>query len=236
MKPVQNPIICALDTQDLNQAKQLCKTIAPYVGMVKLGLEFFTKHGPEGIKQIESLGVPIFLDLKFHDIPNTVAKAVSSATHLNVSILTIHTSGGSAMMRAAKEASLEVCNTLKKTPPLIVGVTILTSLDHDDLNAIGYKHHISDQVSKLAKLAHQAGLDGVVCSPHEIEQVKQTCGTDFKTVVPGIRPQGSDNQDQKRILTPKEALQKGADFLVIGRPITQSNDPAQSVQSIVASL
>lgn len=231
-----NPIICAIDTQELDEAKTLCSSIRPHVGMVKLGLEFFTKYGPEGIRHIEAFNIPIFLDLKFHDIPNTVAKAVCSAMQLNVTLITVHTSGGETMMRAAKDAALEESSRLNKAAPLVIGVTVLTSLDNHDLAAIGYQHDTEKQVEQLASLAKKSTLDGIVCSPHEIALVKKSCGANFKTVVPGIRPLHSRTQDQKRTLTPKEALQNGADYLVIGRPITQSSTPQIAAKEIYESL
>lgn len=231
-----NPLICALDTQDITLAKSLCQTIRPFVGMVKLGLEFFTTHGSDGVKQIAEAGIPIFLDLKFHDIPNTVAKAVTAATQLPVEMITIHTSGGFAMMQAAQQAAQNEAAKLNKQTPLIVGVTILTSLDQDDLQSVGYAYPLTTQVQKMAELAKQAGLDGIVCSPHEIKLVKQVCGKMFKTIVPGIRLEDANTQDQKRTLTPNEALTEGADYLVIGRPITQSKNPADTAKKIYEEL
>lgn len=233
---MKNPIICAIDTKDLEQAKNLCKAIAPNVGMVKLGLEFFTIHGASGVKEIAALGLPIFLDLKFHDIPNTVAEAVKSAVRLGVEIITIHTLGGLQMMQAAANAAKEESDKLGVKKPIIVGVTVLTSMDDEDLKTIGLDRSAAQQVQLLAKLAKKSGLDGIVCSPHEIELVKSLCGKDFKTVVPGIRPENSDKGDQKRVMTPKQALTFGADYLVIGRPITKSENPTLASQQIANSL
>lgn len=227
-----NPIICALDTKDVKEASKLCENIKPYVGFIKLGLEFFTKNGPQGFEQVAKSGVPIFLDLKFHDIPNTVAEAISSALTLDVSIITIHTLGGGEMMKAAAQAAKETADKLKKKPPLIVGVTILTSMDDNDLSGIGIDRKVAKQVEVLAQLAKKSGLDGVVCSPHEIELVKSVCGSDFKTIVPGVRPKSAEAGDQKRIMTPSEALSKGADYLVIGRPITKAQNPALAAKEI----
>jgi orotidine-5'-phosphate decarboxylase len=231
-----NLIICALDTKDITEAKNLCTNLKPHIGMVKLGLEFFTKNGPQGISEVAKAGLPIFLDLKFHDIPNTVAEAVRSAVILDVSIITIHTLGGKNMMQGAACAAKDEAERLGKKKPIIVGVTVLTSMDDNDLYDIGLNNNAAGQVELLAKLAKQSGLDGIVCSPHEIELVKKICGSDFKTVVPGIRPAGGDKGDQKRVMTPKEAVDKGADFIVIGRPITQSDNPAKAAEAIYKSL
>jgi orotidine-5'-phosphate decarboxylase len=228
-------IICALDTKDVNEAVALTNQLKGKVGAVKLGLEYFTANGPEGIRQVTKTGVPVFLDLKFHDIPNTVAGAVSAAVALDVFMLTIHTTGGKAMMEAAVQAAKTTAKSLGKKPPLIMGVTILTSMDQSDLDRIGVFSPISTQVLKLAMLAEEAGLDGVVCSPLEIEMLKDELGK-FKLVVPGIRPKGSNKGDQKRVMTPGEAASLGADYLVIGRPITESQEPAKAALAIAEEL
>lgn len=233
---ISNPIICAIDTKDVGEAKALCESLKPYVGMVKLGLEFFTMNGPQGIKEISQLEIPIFLDMKFHDIPNTVAEAVTSAVRLGVSIITIHTLGGEDMMRAAAEAAANEAARLQISKPLIAGVTILTSMDKDDITDIGLDRPVISQVEILAKLAKKSGLDGVVCSSHEIAKVKEVCGQDFKTIVPGIRPATAQTGDQKRVMTPAEAISNGADYLVIGRPITKADSPEQAAKSIHSQL
>jgi orotidine-5'-phosphate decarboxylase len=233
---MQNPIICALDTKSIKDAKELCIKLHPHIGMVKLGLEFFTTNGASGMREIAALDVPIFLDLKFHDIPNTVAEAVRSAVDLGVSIITIHTLGGKNMMQAAACAASDEAKKSGKNRPLIVGVTVLTSMDDTDLVDIGIKQSAAHQVELLAALAKESGLDGVVCSPHEIELVKKICGANFKTIVPGIRPATADKGDQKRVMTPKEAMDKGADFIVIGRPITQSPNPTEAAAGIWRGL
>ena len=235
LKPSER-ILCALDTIDTEQACALANAIGPHVGGVKLGLEFFGANGPQGFKSVLKAHQDIFLDLKLHDIPNTVAKAIHSLMPLRPKILTIHTAGGSAMMAAAANAAMEAAETIGCPRPIIVGVTILTSLDDDDLNAVGYQENVSDQVLKMAQLAKVSGLDGVVCSPHEIKLIKEACGKDFKLVVPGIRPAGSAKGDQKRVMTPKEAVELGADYLVIGRPITQADDPATAAQAIAEEI
>lgn len=233
---MQNPIICALDTKELSQAKKICEELKPYIGMVKLGLEFFTINGPDGVREITASGVPVFLDLKFHDIPNTVAEAVKSAIRLGVQIITIHTLGGKDMMQAAARAATEEAKKNNIERPIIVGVTVLTSMDEDDLQAIGINKGPKEQVEILAKLAKESGLDGIVCSPHEVETVKALCGNGFKTVVPGIRPESAATDDQKRVMTPKKAVTKGADYLVIGRPITKAENPVESAKFIQKSL
>lgn len=227
----RNPIICALDTTDPHKALTLASSLKDYVGGIKLGLEFFTANGPSGVKALEKAGIPIFLDLKFHDIPNTVAGAIRATHGLNVFMTTIHVSGGRAMMTAAMDAA----HTLPQNP-LVVGVTVLTSLDDDDLTTVGVPGTASEQVAQLATLAKGSGLSGVVCSSHEIETLRQVCGEKFKLVVPGIRPEGSANGDQKRTMTPKEALRLGADYLVIGRPITEAKDSKAAAEAIFRSL
>lgn len=221
-----NPIICAIDTTDVAKAKNLVQAVHGSVGAIKLGLEFFTANGIAGVNAVAG-GIPLFLDLKFHDIPNTVAGAVRATASINAFMLTIHTSGGKAMMQAAAEAA----KTLPKKP-MIIGVTVLTSLDGYDLESIGMQNDVGYQANKLTELAQDSGLDGVVCSPHEIEILRRQCGKDFKLIVPGIRPAGSAADDQKRVMTPKKAIQKGADYLVIGRPITEAKDPAQAAREL----
>ena len=190
MQP-QNPLICAIDMKDINEALSFCRKIKDSVGFIKLGLEFFTINGAAGVEQIKTLGAPIFLDLKFHDIPNTVAEAVRSATRLGVQILTIHTSGGRTMMQGAAMAAKDEAAKLGIKAPMIFGVTVLTSMDEADLKDIGVSRPVDEQVVSLAKLAKESGLDGVVCSPLEIELIKKECGRDFKLIVPGIRPEGT---------------------------------------------
>lgn len=236
MAELANPIICALDTQDEDTAAAIAQEVAPHVGAVKLGLEFFTANGAAGVSHITRLGIPVFLDLKFHDIPNTVAKAIAATAGMNMFMMTVHTSGGRAMLQAAIDASDRVAQVTGKERPLVIGVTLLTSLDQDDVSILGFRDSIETQVLRLADLAQSAGLDGLVCSPFEIAPIRKACGHELKLVVPGIRPEGSSADDQKRILTPKEALSRGADYLVIGRPITGAENRAASAKSIAASL
>lgn len=232
---MQNPIICAIDTTRTPKAKALIGEVSPHVGAIKLGLEFFTAHGAAGVKDVLPEGTPLFLDLKFHDIPNTVAGSIRATAGINAFMMTVHTAGGKAMMRAAKEAADELAETTGHRP-LVVGVTILTSMDEADLVSVGYQNDVQEQVRKLAGLAQESGLDGVVCSPFEIAMLRAQCGQDFTLVVPGIRPEGSDAGDQKRVLTPKEALDAGASYLVIGRPITGAGTPAEAAGAIARSL
>lgn len=232
----KNPIICAIDTTDLQKAEELAIALKGQVGALKIGLEFFTAHGAAGTDFVASHGIPIFLDLKFHDIPNTVAGAVRATAGIRCFMMTIHAAGGRAMMKAASEASMEVASITGKERPLVVAVTMLTSMDMTDAAAIGMSGSMEDQVKRLADLALQSGLDGVVCSPHEIELLRKQCGDDFLLVVPGIRPEGTESSDQKRVMTPKEALALGANYLVIGRPITGAPKAADAAKNIVAGL
>jgi orotidine-5'-phosphate decarboxylase len=233
---LKNPIICALDTNEIQNATDIAREVTPHVGAVKLGLEFFTANGAAGVRQITQLGVPVFLDLKFHDIPNTVAKAIAATAGMNTFMMTVHTSGGRGMLQAAIDASDKIAQITGKERPLVIGVTLLTSLDQDDISLIGFQDTVQDQVLRLADLAQSAGLDGVVCSPFEIAPIRKACGDDLQLVVPGIRPEGAAQGDQKRILTPKEALERGADYLVVGRPITDAPDRAAAAKAITESL
>lgn len=231
-----NPILVAIDTPDVSHAVATAHAVQPHVGGIKLGLEFFVANGARGVAEVAQAGAPIFLDLKFHDIPNTVAKAIAATAGIECFMMTIHTSGGPEMMRRAAHAADEIAQSTGKARPMVVGVTALTSLDSDDLRAVGIERPIAKHAESLAQLAQKSGLDGIVCSPHEIETIRNACGEDFTLVVPGIRPVGSDAGDQKRIMSPAEALAKGADFLVIGRPITQADNPTEAAKAIANSL
>jgi orotidine-5'-phosphate decarboxylase len=230
-----NPIICAIDTPNILEASTLTTSIKPYIGAIKLGLEFFTANGKAGVAEMAECGLPIFLDLKFHDIPNTVAGAIKSTSGLNILMMTVHTTGGSEMLKRAVEAAHDIAHA-NGSRPMIMGVTMLTSLDNQDLDDIGIKHNIDQQVLHLAELAEKSGLDGIVCSPQEIDLVHSQMGNTLKLVVPGIRPAGSKSDDQKRTLTPKEALNAGANYLVIGRPITAQNFPSYAAEAIHQSI
>lgn len=227
-----NPIFCALDTTDEARAVALAQGLKGSVGGVKIGMEFFYACGPQGFRAVAEAGLPVFLDLKLHDIPNTVAGGIRAVLPLRPAIVNVHAAGGLAMMRAAAEAAREAGDAR----PLVVGVTMLTSLDRSDLSQTGVAGTPADHVARLAHLAAEAGLDGVVCSAHEIERLRAELGPDFKLVVPGIRPALSDIGDQKRVMTPADALALGADILVIGRPITAAENPREAARAIAASL
>ncbi len=231
-----NPILVAVDTPQVDEAKSLVAGLAGAVGGVKLGLEFFNAHGPQGIREVARGGDDLFLDLKFHDIPNTVAGAVRAVVALRPMMLNVHAAGGPAMMRAARAAAAAEAAKLGVGRPLVIAVTVLTSLDDSDLEAVGQARPASEQAVRLARLARSCRLDGVVCSPHEIAAIRQACGADFTLVVPGIRPQGAAAGDQKRVMTPREAIAAGADWLVIGRPITAARRPADAAGAILRDL
>jgi orotidine-5'-phosphate decarboxylase len=231
MSPARNPVFVAIDTPDLNRALALARAVAPHVGGLKIGLEFITAQGPEGIRAIMAAGLPVFADTKFHDIPNTVAGAAREIARLGVAMFNLHAAGGAAMLRAAREAASSVSPSTA-----LLAVTVLTSMDEDDLAPIGQSGPLAAQVVRLARLAQGAGLDGIVCSAREIAAVRKACGPDFLVVVPGIRPKGSDIADQRRVMTPAEAARAGADILVIGRPITAAADPAKAARDILAEL
>lgn len=221
------PIFVAIDTPDLARALTIAEAVRDHAGGVKLGLEFFSAQGPEGVRRVAALGLPVFLDLKLHDIPNTVAKAVEALASLKPAILTVHASGGRAMLEAAKQAS--------PAGTKVVAVTVLTSLDGDDLATIGVCDPPAEQVARLARLAYAAGLDGIVCSGAEVGVAREKWPESF-LVVPGVRPAGGDLSDQKRVVAPRQALDDGASVLVIGRPITAAADPAKAIAEIAASL
>jgi orotidine-5'-phosphate decarboxylase len=228
-------IFAALDTTDLARAQALAQSLSGLVGGLKVGKEFFTAHGPEGVRAAVG-GEPLFLDLKFHDIPNTVAGAIRASIHLRPKIVNVHASGGPAMLQAAAEAAREAAEDAEVERPLVIAVTVLTSLDDADLEAVGQRGPAAEQVVRLARLAQDCGLDGVVCSPREIAPLRAACGPNFKLVVPGIRPAWAAAGDQKRITTPADAVTAGADFLVIGRPITGADDPAAAARRIAGEL
>ncbi len=231
-------ILVAIDSGHIEKAKTIAHELSNLVGGVKVGLEFFNKNGNLGINQLlEKINGEkfLFLDLKFHDIPNTVEGAIRSVINENVNMLNVHASGGFEMMRAAKR-QVSICASEQNiAKPLLIAVTILTSLNHNDLSAIGYGK-ASIAVVKMALLAKKAGLDGVVCSPLEIKLIREACGDDFILVVPGIRLNGSDKDDQQRTKTPRFAIESGADFIVIGREITNAPDMKIAVSNILATL
>jgi orotidine-5'-phosphate decarboxylase len=222
-----NPIFVAIDTPSLEQARALAEQVGPNAGGVKLGLEFFCANGPAGVTAILEHGIPVFLDLKLHDIPNTVAKAVEALRPLEPEVLTVHAAGGRAMLEAARAAAAPTTK--------VVAVTVLTSLDGDDLQSIGVGGDPAEQVRRLAEVARASGLDGIVCSGAEVGAARQAWPDGF-FVVPGVRPAGSGAGDQKRVVTPREALDSGASILVIGRPITGADDPAAALRDIELTL
>ncbi|MGI9500035.1 MAG: orotidine-5'-phosphate decarboxylase [Geminicoccaceae bacterium] len=224
-----SPVFCAIDRPDLSGALLLARSLdRQAVGGLKVGLEFMTANGPAGVRSIVDLGLPVFLDLKFHDIPNTVAGAVRAAANLGVAMLTLHLQGGPAMLWAAKDALKD----LGDRRPQLLGVSVLTSMDGKDLTAVGVEGSTEAQVLRLAGLARKTGMDGMVCSPKEIGPLRQAVGDSLKLVVPGIRPIGCAAGDQKRTLTPGEAIKAGADYLVIGRPITAAGSPRVAALAI----
>lgn len=224
-------IVVACDFASVDDCLQFIEPLDPSIVRIKVGKELFAIGGPELVKTIVAKGFDVFLDLKYHDIPNTVAKAVAAAARLGVWMVNVHAGGGSKMMRAAREALEEFDN-----PPLLIGVTVLTSMSADDLQELGIHKTPDEQVTLLAKLAKESGLDGVVCSAQEATQLKSLCGDDFVLVTPGIRPAGSAVNDQQRIMTPEQAIEAGSDYLVIGRPITSSENPVQACIDIHNSL
>jgi orotidine-5'-phosphate decarboxylase len=228
-------VLVALDTQDLERAAALVQDLRGLLGGFKIGNEFFTSHGPDGVRAAVG-SQPLFLDLKFHDIPNTVAGAIRSALHLHPLLVNLHAAGGRAMMQAAAEAAREAAEDLEVERPLVLAVTVLTSLDDADLEDVGQQGPAAEQVTRLARLAQDSGLDGVVCSAREIARLREVCGPGFTLVVPGIRPDWAAAGDQKRVMTPAEALAAGADYLVIGRPITGAPNPAEAAHRIRKEL
>ena len=229
---VKNPIIAALDVPDTNRALKLAQQIAPAVGAFKIGKELFVAAGPDIVKRVRDTGAAVFLDLKFHDIPNTVAKAVASAVRLDVQMLTVHTCGGSTML----ERALEGVNETGNEAPLILGVTVLTSMDESDLNEVSVNKTPESQVIHLAQMAISAGLKGLVCSPKEITTLREVLPDEVQLVTPGIRPAGADTGDQKRVMTPADAIDAGANWLVIGRPIYGADNPRAAAEGISESL
>ena len=230
-RPHRAGIIAALDTQDPARAEAWAAALAPHLGCLKLGLEFFVANGPAAVSRI-ARHRPVFLDLKFHDIPNTVAGAVRSACRLSPAMLTIHAAGGPAMVAAARKAAEE----FGTARPAILAVTVLTSMDTAALSATGVSGGTAQQVLRLARMALENGADGLVCSPQEVAPIREAHGAGPLLVVPGIRPAGSAAGDQSRIATPEETAAAGADWLVIGRPITGADDPAAAAASIAAAL
>jgi orotidine-5'-phosphate decarboxylase len=233
---MRNPIIVALDVPSPDTALELATQLAPSCGGFKIGSELFTAAGPDIVKRIRERGALVFLDLKFHDIPNTVAKAVTSAVKLDVQMLTVHAGGGTEMLKAAEKAAEETAYKMGRTPPLVLGVTVLTSLDSAALREVGLDVNVEYQVRRLATVAVKAGLRGLVCSPLEIAALRKTIPSQVQLVVPGIRTGAEKADDQKRTMTPKEAIAAGATWLVIGRPIYAAENPKEAAEKILESL
>ena len=233
----RNPIFCAVDTADLGTATTWAARIGDHVGGIKLGLEFISAHGPKGVTHVmKASDLPVFLDVKFYDTPSTVAGAVRAIAAVKPFMINVHAAGGQAMMRAAAAAASDAASEYAVPRPLVIGVTVLTSLADDDLAEIGITAKAAEQALRLAVLAKESGLDGVVCSPREAARIRAECGPNFKLVTPGVRPEWAAANDQKRVMTPSQALAEGADYLVIGRPITAADDPAAAAQRIVAAI
>ena len=229
-------LIVALDVGDLAEVNELVKRLAREIGMFKVGKQLFTHAGPQAVRLIQQLGGEIFLDLKFHDIPNTVAKAAAEATRLGVKMFNVHASGSLEMMRSTVKEVSRVCRQEKLRRPIMLAVTVLTSLNQDDLKRVGVERNVADQVVRLALLTKQAGMDGVVASPHEVADIRSACGRRFVIVTPGIRPHDGERNDQQRVMTPREAVQAGVDYIVVGRPILEAKDPVAAARAIVAEM
>ncbi len=229
-------LIVALDVGSRENALSLVTALRPKVQRFKIGTELFTICGPPLVREILEKGGQVFLDLKYHDIPNTVARAAVAAARLGVGMFTLHLSGGSMMARRAVDELEAHCQVYRVPRPKVLGVTVLTSLSADDLAEIGIGRSIEDQVVALAEMGKSAGLDGVVCSPREARIIREACGRDLLIVTPGIRPEGSEPDDQSRTLTPRIALEAGADYLVVGRPIVKADDPLEAAESILLQM
>ncbi len=229
-------VLVALDTADLATALAQARAVAGLAAGLKLGLEFFVANGPEGVRRVVAEGRPVFLDLKLHDIPNTVAGAVRAAAGLGAFMVNVHAGGGAAMLREAAKAARHGAAAAHRPRPLVIAVTVLTSLSDEDLAGLGHVDGAAAQAVRLARLARDCGLDGVVCSPLEIAPIREACGPGFVLVVPGVRPAWAAAGDQKRVTTPAEAARLGADYLVIGRPVTGAPDPAEALRRIRAEI
>ena len=229
-------LILALDVDDLERVKALVSLLDSKVGMFKVGKQLFTHAGPQAVKLIQGMGGEVFLDLKFHDIPNTVAKAAIEATRLGVKMFNVHASGSLEMMRLTVREVSRVCRQEGLRRPIMLAVTVLTSLNKSDLQRVGVDGEVADQVIRLALLTRQAGVDGVVASPQEVAPIRAACGRRFIIVSPGVRPQRAKRNDQRRVMTPEEAIRAGADYIVVGRPIMEAKDPMRAAQEIITEM
>jgi orotidine-5'-phosphate decarboxylase len=237
--PIIDPkekIIFALDVEHFSEAQRWVNLLKDHIGMFKVGKQLFTHAGPKVVDMIRKKGQKVFLDLKYHDIPNTVAKAGGEATKLEVSMFNVHALGGLEMMKKTVEASRAAAKELGIPKPLIIAVTILTSMDEDEMKEVGIQGPVLEEVGRLAFLSMKAGVDGVVASPKEIGIIRERCGEKFLIITPGIRLPSEKKDDQKRTLSPKEAVSAGADYLVIGRPIKEAKDPLEAVQKIIEDI
>lgn len=235
-RSVRDRLILALDLDNLERVKKLVRLLSGEVGMFKVGKQLFLHGGPVVVKLIQEMGGEVFLDLKFHDIPTTVAKAAIEATRLGVKMLNVHASGSLEMMSLTVKEVNRVCRQEKLRRPTMLAVTVLTSLDKSDLSKVGVGGEVVDQVVRLALLSRKAGIDGVVASPHEVAQIRAACGRRFIIVSPGIRPRGKAKDDQSRVMTPGEAIRMGADYIVVGRPIVEAKDPLRGAREIISEL
>ena len=229
-------LILALDVDDLERVKALVNLLDSEVGMFKVGKQLFTHAGPQAVKLIQGMGGEVFLDLKFHDIPNTVAKAAIEATRLGVKMFNVHASGSLEMMRLTVREVSRVCRQEGLRRPIMLAVTVLTSLNKSDLHRVGVDGEVADQVIRLALLTRQAGMDGVVASPQEVAPIRAACGRRFIIVSPGVRPQRAKRNDQRRVMTPEEAIRARADYIVVGRPIMEAKDPMRAAQEIITEM
>ncbi len=236
MNDPKDKIIFALDVEHFGEAQQWVNRLKDRIGIFKVGKQLFTHAGPKVVDMIRQKGQKVFLDLKYHDIPNTVAKAGEEATRLGVAMFNLHALGGVEMMKKTVEASRSVAKELGIPKPIILAVTILTSMDQDSMKEVGIQGPIQDEVGRLASLSLKAGVDGVVASPQEIGIIRQKCGEKFLIVTPGIRHPSDKKDDQKRTMSPKEAITAGANYLVIGRPIKEAKDPLEAVQKIIEDI
>jgi orotidine-5'-phosphate decarboxylase len=233
---MRDRLIVALDVDTLEQAQNIVRLLAKDVGMFKIGKQLFTHAGPQAVRLIQELGGEIFLDLKFHDIPNTVAKAAIEATRLGVKMFNVHASGSLEMMRLTVKEVRRVCRQEKRRQPIMLAVTVLTSLNQDDLKRVGVETQVAAQVVRLAALTQEAGMDGVVASPQEVTDIRAACGRRFIIVTPGIRPAEAQRNDQQRVMTPQDAVRAGVDYIVVGRPIIEAKDPVAAARAIVADM
>ena len=230
-------LIVALDVSSRREAFHYVRILQDQVGAYKIGMQLYNSEGPDMVEYVQLYGGKIFVDLKFHDIPNTVAQTSRVMARREAYMYTLHASGGSKMLKAAAQAAAEEAKLLGVDKPLSLGVTVLTSMSQKDFTEeMGFNVDIKDHVLNLALMAQKSGLDGIVCSPHEIEAIRQACGKDFLIVTPGVRPKWAGVDDQERIMTPKEAIQKGASYLVVGRPITKADDPHQAAKMIIEEM